>query len=59
MMRLSLVYSTGYMQSTISRTKYALRTFHDVDERAHVALLDDETVAGVLYRVHAVHDFPD
>ena len=25
------------------------RTFHDVDERAHVALLDDETVAGVLY----------
>ena len=47
-MRLSLVYST-----------YARRTFHDVDERAHVALLDDETVAGVLYRVHAVHDFPD
>lgn len=36
-----------------------LFTFHNVDQRAHVALLDDAAVLAILHRVHAVHDLLD
>lgn len=36
-----------------------LFTFHDVDQRAHVALLDDAAVFAILHRIHAVHDLLD
>lgn len=34
-------------------------TFHDVDQRAHVAFLDDAAVFSILHRIHAVHDLLD
>lgn len=34
-------------------------TFHDVDQGAHVTLLDDAAVLAVLHRIHAVHDLLD
>lgn len=34
-------------------------TFHDVDQRAHIAFLDDAAVFSILHRVHAVHDLLD
>lgn len=34
-------------------------TFHDVDQRAHVTLLDDAAVLAILHRIHAVHDLLD
>ena len=34
-------------------------TFHDVDQRAHIALLNDTAVRSILHRVHAVHDLLD
>lgn len=34
-------------------------TFHDIDQRAHVAFLDDAAVFSVLHRIHAVHDLLD
>jgi hypothetical protein len=34
-------------------------TFHDVDNGADVALLDDERSLRVLHGVHAVHDLLD
>lgn len=36
-----------------------LFTFHDVDQRAHIALLNDAAVLSILHRVHAVHDLLD
>lgn len=34
-------------------------TFHDIDQRAHVAFLDDAAVFSILHRIHAVHDLLD
>lgn len=34
-------------------------TFHDVDQGAHVTLLDDAAVLAVLHWIHAVHDLLD
>lgn len=34
-------------------------TFHDVHQRAHIALLYDAAVLSILHRVHAVHDLLD
>ena len=34
-------------------------TFHHVDQRAHVALLDDAGVFPIIHRVHAVDDLVD
>jgi len=34
-------------------------TFHNVDNAAHGALLDDEAAGHVLNRVHAVHNLAD
>lgn len=35
------------------------RTFHDVDQRAHISLFDDTALFFILYRIHAVHDLLD
>lgn len=34
-------------------------TFHDIDQWAHIALLNDTAVLSILHRVHAVHDLLD
>ena len=36
-----------------------MRTFHDVDERADVALTDDHAVFSVIHGMHTVHDLQD
>lgn len=59
----------GRAKSNLPQTPYRERgswmcgcvlfTFHNVDQRAHVALLDDAAVLAILHRVHAVHDLLD
>lgn len=44
-------YELKYKRITLTKP-----TFHDVDDAAHITLLDDEAARGVLHRVHAVDD---